>query len=46
MKSKQKTKDKASENTLENTIDDMFPLLKKPFKIQKDTSYKLYLKKK
>ncbi len=38
MKSKQKTKDK--------TIDDMYPLLKKPFKIQKDTSYKLYLKKK
>ncbi len=38
MKSKQKTKNK--------TIDDMYPLLKKPFKIQKDTSYKLYLKKK
>ena len=42
MKSKQKTKDKTSDNT----IDDMYPLLKKPFKIQKDTSYKLYLKKK
>lgn len=42
MKNKQKTKDK----TIENTIDDMFPLAKKPFKIQKDTSYKLYLKKK
>ena len=42
MKSKQKTKDK----TIENTNDDMFPLLKKPFKLQKDTSYKLYLKKK
>lgn len=39
---KQKTKDKTSDNT----IDDMYPLLKKPFKIQKDTSYKLYLKKK
>ena len=42
MKSKQKTKDKTSDNT----IDDMYPLLKKTFKIQKDTSYKLYLKKK
>ena len=31
MNAKQKTKDK--------TIEDMFPLLKKPFKIQKDTTY-------
>ena len=37
---------KTAKKSKENIIDDMFPLAKKPFIIQEDTSYKLYLKKK